>query len=342
MTSLNTPNKFSIKDALGIAVSVLFLLLLIQRVDWNLLLSNVPNMHVGALFSCWVVHIVQTWGLGIRWRFVFAEQQNTHQANAVASYWLGNFYNNLLPGRLGDLVRAYHFSKKSGLKYQITIAGLISEKAVAVQTLLFFAAIYLAFFRISINLLNNVVAVFALIILMANAGLLYFMYNAWFVKAVLRLIPMKGAARMLYGLFLNFIAQIKHLWLSKKIIGFVVFDIALYGVGVLTTYLILMTAGLEDVFQDIAIYLGFPIFFMVIHFIPSAPSSAGVVHYGTYKILMLIAASKIHVTPELENKIIFSTIICHLVYFVPETIIGSYYMLKERHLLFGFRRSTTG
>jgi hypothetical protein len=116
--------------------------------------------------------------------------------------------------------------------------------------------------------------------------------------------------------------------------------LALYLVGILCFYLDLRASRLENIFADFSICISFPIFFLILHLIPSAPSSAGVLHFGIFKALVIIAKSKgIIITAALENQILFSAAVFHFSLFFPETAVGLYYMLRERTILFDLRKS---
>ena len=74
---------------------------------------------------------------------------------------------------------------------------------------------------------------------------------------------------------------------------------------------------------------------IVVSILPSAPSSAGVVHYGIYASLLLAASmNQLSLTPALKQNFALVSIYLHLSYFIPEIILGVFYLWKERKLLF--------
>ncbi len=123
---------------LGLAFSLLFLGLLLWRVDLNetmrslreanywFVILGVPGYFLGVLFRT------------LRWRLLLFHLQPIAAGRLFPVVVVGYMANNLLPVRLGELVRSYYLGEREGVSKSAALATILVERVVDGVVLLFF------------------------------------------------------------------------------------------------------------------------------------------------------------------------------------------------------------
>ncbi|SRR5581483_11601908 len=115
---------------------------------------------------------------GIRWRLCFEARDPISNAQSVAAYSIGSASGQVIPARLGDLVRVYVLSQATGVSKSKGIGTLVVERLSDLFAVLLILALLLPFFslpswiRISLGVGAGVaVAAFAAVYLLGRHSL---------------------------------------------------------------------------------------------------------------------------------------------------------------------------
>lgn len=113
---------------LGIGVSIALLALLFRSVDPAELIRAFRDIN-----GVWLVPAVVLTFLGyvvraIRWKYLLTPLKKTSFLNLVSATLIGYMANNLLPARLGELVRAYVLGEREGLDTGAVVATLVIDR----------------------------------------------------------------------------------------------------------------------------------------------------------------------------------------------------------------------
>jgi uncharacterized protein (TIRG00374 family) len=130
---------------LGAALSIILPVLAFQGVNvgasWDLILgSNGFFLGLGGVFFLGTL-----WFRSWRWRYLLAAQQDVSVRSCLSSTCVGFLANNVLPFRLGDLVRVGALRQLEGGSAAKILGTVAVERVLEILTLVFFLGTYLAF-----------------------------------------------------------------------------------------------------------------------------------------------------------------------------------------------------
>ena len=134
---------------LGALVSTLFLGLLLLRVDFRELGSALAGANYLYLAPAVAVYFVSLYFRAFRWRYLLRPFAATRTARLYPVLLVGYMANNLLPVRLGELVRSYYLSLREPVRGSTALATVIVERVFDGLTLLFFLAVAAFFLPIA-------------------------------------------------------------------------------------------------------------------------------------------------------------------------------------------------
>jgi glycosyltransferase 2 family protein len=122
--------------AVGVPVSLVLLYVATRGVAWEDVRAGLREARLGPLAAAVValggVYVFQ----GARWRWIARRQARSSQATFVGLVVAGVGANNVLPGRVGDLLRAHWLSRRTGTPRSRTLATVVVDRACDVFVLL--------------------------------------------------------------------------------------------------------------------------------------------------------------------------------------------------------------
>ncbi|MGB3613021.1 MAG: lysylphosphatidylglycerol synthase transmembrane domain-containing protein, partial [Elainellaceae cyanobacterium] len=123
-----TPIRTGLQGLLGVAVGVVFLWLAFRNTTWQQVQSILTDIHSG-----WLAIAIAAYGIDLcvrvsRWRHLLKDVKRL-SFNAVGrSLLVGYAMNNVLPARLGELVRANFTGYRYGISRTAVIASIAIER----------------------------------------------------------------------------------------------------------------------------------------------------------------------------------------------------------------------
>ena len=126
---------------LGGAVSVGLLLLLLYQVDLSDLKDSLKDANYFLLAPSIAVYFVAVLFRAIRWQVLLAPIGVIPVGRLYPVVIIGYMANNLLPVRLGELVRSYHLAHRESLNTSSALATIAVERVYDGLTLLAFAVL---------------------------------------------------------------------------------------------------------------------------------------------------------------------------------------------------------
>jgi uncharacterized protein (TIRG00374 family) len=130
--------------ALAAVLAIVLPVLAFQGVNvsksWELILNcQAPYLAVGGL-----LFLATLWFRSWRWRYLLAAQQEVRLRSCVSATCVGLLANNVLPFRLGDVVRAGALGQLEKAHTARVLATVAVERILDILTLVFFLGAYLA------------------------------------------------------------------------------------------------------------------------------------------------------------------------------------------------------
>ena len=118
------------RAVLGLAISVVAIGLVVRQVDlaaaWAILQDAVPAWVI-ATFGCVVFDITLR---SLRWHGLLAPVAVLRRKTVTASMLVGYLANNILPARLGELVRSHHLGDRTGVSRAAVLGTVVVERVV--------------------------------------------------------------------------------------------------------------------------------------------------------------------------------------------------------------------
>uniref|UniRef100_C6E5S4 Flippase-like domain-containing protein n=1 Tax=Geobacter sp. (strain M21) TaxID=443144 RepID=C6E5S4_GEOSM len=116
------------KLLVGLAVSALCLLLLFRKIDFGKMAAAFAAMDYRYLAPALILTFASYYLRALRWKFLLEPIKKTRLSNLFPSTLIGYMANNLLPARLGELVRAYVLGRKEGIETSAVFASLVVDR----------------------------------------------------------------------------------------------------------------------------------------------------------------------------------------------------------------------
>jgi glycosyltransferase 2 family protein len=186
---------------LGLGVSVFFLLILVYSVDLQKITATLSKANYLYVAPAIGLYFVAVYFRSIRWRYLLSPLCSLKVERLYPVVIIGYMANNLLPVRLGELVRSYCLAQREQVSGSSALATIAIERVYDGVVLLAFAALSAplllllskfngaieAYRPIAIALAGGAVAIFLLGL--AFLTLASFPWFARFITVVLRFIP---------------------------------------------------------------------------------------------------------------------------------------------------------
>lgn len=281
--------------------------------------------------------VLATWVQSVRAKlFWVSDRRRFKDIHAYKSLVVGNFYICLLPGNLGEGMRAWHFSKKNKVPFSRSLAAVLAEKWIDAQAFVLLALILFsmkAFYR---HYISYAIAGTAIVVMVLSVIYTLMRRYRHLEKALWGVVLMlKKPGRFLYRLYWHTICHLSNVRKQGHIGGYVLLCLIIISLNLLQFYLLLKCAGITG--DECSFYTAFlaATSMMIIAFVPSAPSNVGVLHYGIYSVL-LMAAAQYNYKPgsmDLQNYALYAVYL-HLSLVMPEIVIGAVVLVLERKIMF--------
>jgi uncharacterized protein (TIRG00374 family) len=277
--------------ALGLGISVLLPVLVFRGVDVGQSWSLILECRGLALALGGVLFLTTLWIRSWRWRYLLAAQQDVRLRSCLSAVCVGFLANNILPFRLGDLVRVgalRQLEKASAPKVLGTVAV---ERILDILTLVFFLGLYLAFTPAGPHQVELMTAG-----LLALGGGLFlsaimvvgYWRRRWLQKLVsvpARWVSPKMGDKV-SGLVGHFLEGVQVFASAGQVVRTVLLSVFMWGASVGSYYWVGQSLGLEVPLQDFVVVVFTTAFGAII---PAAPGAVGTFHSFAWMGLYLVA-----------------------------------------------------
>lgn len=300
----------------GIAISGLFLYFAIKNVNFGDFIKYVHELKliflIPALVPGIIAYLLRAW----RWNFFLSSLRKFKVTSLFSATMIGFMSNNILPARIGELIRAFVLSRKESESFIAIFASLIAERIMDGLTVSIVALFVIFSFPIyeEIKIAGYI---FFIIFLFLFFFLLFFINFRSIQNLILNYIPQRFSARLKIYLdsFLSGalgLNQFKNFAITF-IIGFVIWFFS-----VLYFYFMGFAMNLHLSFS-----VSFAIFVSVALgvTIPSSPGFIGVYHFFCQKALEMSGVE--------TSRAFAYAVVTHFVQFVAVTAIGFLFLLYE-------------
>ena len=262
------------------------------------------------LFAC-ILIISSVWLRAMRWKYLFKSEDGVETYSLFRYELIGYFGNNVLPLRLGELLRAYILGKRYSLSKSYVFGTIVLERILDTLALILLSIILLFIYPLT-SLIKS------------------YIYTGMILSAILvvLLIILKrmdfiNTERGFLFTISNFFQGFKNLEYNKIPILFIL-SIFTWSVYWLDVHLIQYAFGFGMNPADSLLLLVVSTLFMSI---PSAPGMIGTFHFGVkYVMIDLFSTSYAYTVSEATSF----AIVLHAYGYISYTLLGAIYFARSQ------------
>ena len=274
---------------IGGAVTAVFIALLIFRLDVSEMGQALADANYFYLIPGIVVYFGSLYFRAYRWRFLLKPFASARTIRLYPVVMVGYMANNILPMRLGELIRSYYLSTREPVRGSTALATILIERVFDGLTLLFLLAASALFLPVS-GLAERVsdsanlpvwavativvlpfVAVFALMISAA-------LYPDVFTKAIAKVVRFAPAKYrdLILGFLVRFVTGFEGLHRPSRLFTVFVLTVPIWVAEGTMYYIIALGFDLQSEFSSVGIMLAaMLVLTSVSNLATSIPSSQG-------------------------------------------------------------------
>jgi len=305
---------------IGTLVSAVFLYFALRGIHWSTFRevfgqTNIWLVILGAAFTM-SGHYIRAY----RWGFMLRPVRRVPTSSAFSATCIGLAFNNLLPARLGEVVRAMSIGRSESISKSAAFATIVYERVVDV-----FGLLVLLWFLLLRAQGPEWLRRSGTILLVLNVllmALLYYMhrYRRTFLLILAKLVrPFPARLReRATNWVVAFIDGLDVVRSPRIIIPMVVTSIGVWGTAGVGIYLCLIAMGIHlPVIASVVLLVLIPLGTMV----PSAPAYLGPVQYACILGLGIYGVGK--------SEALAYSLVFHAHHFFPVTSAGLYYAWRS-------------
>lgn len=310
---------------IGLVLSALFAYLAVKDIRWDEFFATLgSNKQWWYLLPASGLFLASFISRAIRWGYLVEPVRHIRFKPLFSSLMIGYMGNNVLPLRLGEILRAYALGRKTGLSKSTGLATIVVERLVDIVGLLIFLviAIFVAPIPEEYRTATLLIGGFALLLLIFLLGLTFFEeFTRRLIEGVFSVFPENISARI-GEITTSFIQGLQGLRRTHNYGKIFIQTVILWILYVTSTYFMLAAFEFPTLY-GMTIWSAIVILLIgtVGVMIPSSPGYIGTYHYVIQQALAIYGVPA-------EPALGFAIVI-HLVNYIPVTALGLYYFARE-------------
>ena len=253
---------------LALVVSALFMLLLLYQVDLGEIHSALLQANYLYVAPSIVLYFGAVYFRSVRWRYLLSPLRTIPVLRLYPVIIIGYMANNLLPARLGELVRSYYLARRENFNTSAALATIAVERVYDGVTLLAFAAVsapvllLLGQFDSGSGISRTAwILVGGLMVALFLGALVFFTCLAVvprfldFVQWCTHVIPARRGRSQAQKLVLTFVEGLKVLSSPRQRLVLFVFSLPVWLLESSTYFLIGYSFGIDQLFGSVWIFI---------------------------------------------------------------------------------------
>ena len=133
------------KFFIGIAISIALLILFLTTSDLMRMLKSLGTANYLYVGPAVIVYLLSLFFRTIRWQLMMEHIKPISITSLYPVVIIGYMANNLLPFRIGEIVRTYYLNQREGVSQTSALASILVERVLDAMTLLLFVGIVAQF-----------------------------------------------------------------------------------------------------------------------------------------------------------------------------------------------------
>ena len=311
--------RTNIRLLIGSLISLAFLALAIKGIQWSEFFSVLKRTHYQYLIPASILTIIGHYIRAHRWKYLLLPVKRISTWSSFSSTMIGMMANNILPVRIGELLRVYAIGRSESISVSASFATIVYERILDVCGLL--VLLWLMLLRSEgppwlqktgfvILALNAVLFVF-LVLIQRYQGIINKIWDR-----IARPLPEKTREKI-GGIIESFSSGLGTIRDKKVILPVIVTSILIWLAPILRAYICFVALDLElTLFAAISILVLTTIGSMI----PSAPGYIGTTQYACVISLGLYGIGR--------GEALAYSVLLHITQILPNVIVGLYFMWR--------------
>lgn len=305
---------------IGTAVSLVFLVLAVRGIDWSEFADLLGRTRYRFLLPAALLTIVGHYFRAYRWKFMLLPVKAIRTWTLFSATLIGLMANNLLPARLGEIIRVYVIGKTANISRSASFATIVYERIVDVFALL--ALLWIILLRSSgpawLKSSGLIVLIFNIVLLASLFLMQRYRETSGRLVAILAR-PLAASWRdRLLGIIENFTTGLSTLRDGRVILPIAVTSLLVWLAPIFRAYLCFAALDLE-----LPLMAGVSVIVLVSlgSMIPSAPGYIGTTQYACVISLAIYGIGK--------GEALAFSVLFHATQLLPNTIAGMLALWQE-------------
>ncbi len=323
------------KSWIGFAISIVVIYLAFRRIDLRLLLESLQGANYLYLLPIVLIIFVNMALRALRWGYLLRPIKKIGFPNLFAGILIGFMANNVLPVRMGEIVRAYIIGRSERIRKSASFATVVVERLFDGFTVMGLLLAVLAFINLPPGNFTFKQGLrmggYLSIAIYGTTFIILFIIKKktrWFLKLTSFLIRPFSSRLTKNGIsnILSFKEGLLSMESSKTMLITFLYSLFVWGVFAYAIYLMGRAFGLNlSISASVMVLLAVCLAMMI----PSTPGYIGTYHASVAYALLLYNVP-------LEKALSLS-IVFHATNYIPVTLAGFLYLWRHHLTLKGIR-----
>jgi glycosyltransferase 2 family protein len=312
-----------ITSIIGTSISILLIWLAFKGTHWSEVTKAILRTNYFVLIAAMALLVFSVWVRAVRWRILISRVGSASTKDLYKVTMVGYMGNNILPIRMGELLRAYAISRKQNIVFSGVFSSLVVERILDLISFIIIITAVFSIFPMTDVTQTIAIAGFLIVISFLISSFLLFRYNNkfenWYLGKQRQLI--EKDKETLANHLVGFCRGLEPLWKNPRPLHTIVLSLLLWVMyfvfTILSIYAFDFDLSILDTMKTGIVVLAFVTLAIIV---PSAPGAIGTHHAAAIAALQIV---NIHVDDARAFAIMY-----HLTQYIPLTFIGLYYFFK--------------
>lgn len=310
----------TVKFSIGLLFSIAGLIYAFHQFNWAEFIKLLQGVNYIYLLGAILLQLAAVWVRAVRWKWLLAPIKNISIKILFDATMIGYFGNNVLPLRMGELLRAYVVSNNSSISTSKVIGTLIVDRILDVLAVMILAIFFL-FFTNLVDIPKWIVIPSIILILVLFISILTIGNKNpnWDSIKKRKIVFQSKMGSKIFDIITNIVSGMSVLNKAPNKIGIYGFIVLLWTMYYVSFVLIIKGVNLELSIMNAGIL------YILLSLSISIPAAPG--YIGTYHATCVAALTNIYNIGLGESQAF--AVLSHAVVFVPFVTIGAIFFLKN-------------
>ncbi|MFL2626756.1 MAG: lysylphosphatidylglycerol synthase transmembrane domain-containing protein [Dehalococcoidia bacterium] len=343
--------NYLLKTIIGLVITVFFMAIFFYTAGLEEVFSTITNVKLIFLLPSIFLYFISLFIRTLRWQYILDSVLKIRTWTLFKSIAIGYSTNNILPVRLGELIRLYYVAKISNISKSTTLGTIITERVMDALTLIACVAFTLiGFILIDIIEFNKLFTIENIIIVTLIFGsltiLVIFFILIWLAKdpKIIEIIIKSIFARLsqtnldkiinIYNYFLKGLVVLGSL---KKISYIFFISLAIWIFEFFLAYILVISLGIENFkYEPVILFFILCLSISVANLATSIPLTQGGI--GPFELSGSLILIMFGIDAAYAGAFI---ILLHALLLIPVTLVGMIFLFTGEESFFEVMRNSS-